>query len=411
MRLLSLLFLAGTALATSSYFPDHVSTFRNIQVGPRPFYLVEDMDDSSLKSQLSSCSEKPVHYAPTFSISHRGAPLQFPEHSREGMLAAARQGAGIIECDVTFTKDHRLVCRHSQCDLHTTTNILTVPSLAAKCTEPFSPASHRKPAAAKCCTSDITLAEFKSLCAKMDSGNASAVTPEDYQHGRQLWRTELYNQCGTLVEHTEYIKLIDSLGLQFSPELKAAETVAHFNGNNVQEAYAQQLIDDYKNLNISPSRVWPQSFSEAAILYWIQHEPDFGKQAVYLDQRVDTPSGYAEAVASLSRLQQQGVRIMAPPIFALLNTSSDGEIISSEYARAAKDAGLSLFAWSLERSGPIKLAAAAGDYYIQSIAGVLHKDGDIYRILDALVNKAGVKGIFSDWPGTVTYYANCMGLW
>ena len=179
----------------------------------------------------------------------------------------------------------------------------------------------------------------------------------------------------------------------------------------MQEAYAQQLIDDYKNLNISPSRVWPQSFSEAAILYWIQHEPDFGKQAVYLDQRVDTPSGYAEAVASLSRLQQQGVRIMAPPIFALLNTSSDGEIISSEYARAAKDAGLSLFAWSLERSGPIKLAAAAGDYYIQSIAGVLHKDGDIYRILDALVNKAGVKGIFSDWPGTVTYYANCMGLW
>ena len=36
-------------------------------------------------------------------------------------------GAGIIECDVTFTKDRELVCRHSQCDLHTTTNILTVP--------------------------------------------------------------------------------------------------------------------------------------------------------------------------------------------------------------------------------------------------------------------------------------------
>ncbi len=33
-------------------------------------------------------------------------------------------GAGIVECDVTFTKDHQLVCRHAQNDLHTTTNIL-----------------------------------------------------------------------------------------------------------------------------------------------------------------------------------------------------------------------------------------------------------------------------------------------
>jgi glycerophosphoryl diester phosphodiesterase len=27
-------------------------------------------------------------------------------------------GAGIIECDVTFTKDRELVCRHDQRDLH-----------------------------------------------------------------------------------------------------------------------------------------------------------------------------------------------------------------------------------------------------------------------------------------------------
>ena len=79
-------------------------------------------------------------------------------------------GAGVIECDVTFTKDRQLVCRHSQCDLHTTTNILSVPALAAKCTKPFvpaDPATGRK-ASAKCCTSDITLAEFRTLTAKMD---------------------------------------------------------------------------------------------------------------------------------------------------------------------------------------------------------------------------------------------------
>jgi glycerophosphoryl diester phosphodiesterase len=48
-------------------------------------------------------------------------------------------GAGILECDVTFTKDKELVCRHSQCDLHTTTNILATP-LAAKCSQQFAPA-------------------------------------------------------------------------------------------------------------------------------------------------------------------------------------------------------------------------------------------------------------------------------
>ena len=48
-------------------------------------------------------------------------------------------GAGIIECDVTFTSDRELVCRHSQCDLHTTTNILATP-LAEKCSRTFTPA-------------------------------------------------------------------------------------------------------------------------------------------------------------------------------------------------------------------------------------------------------------------------------
>ena len=78
----------------------------------------------------------------------------FPSTARKSYLAAARMGAGMIECDVTFTKDRQLVCRHSQCDLHTTTNILSVPALAAKCSQPFSarpiprPARRRRQSAA-----------------------------------------------------------------------------------------------------------------------------------------------------------------------------------------------------------------------------------------------------------------------
>jgi hypothetical protein len=55
--------------------------------------------------------------------------------------AAATMGAGICECDVTVTKDRERVCRHSQCDLATTTNILTIPEFAAKCSKPFTPAT------------------------------------------------------------------------------------------------------------------------------------------------------------------------------------------------------------------------------------------------------------------------------
>jgi glycerophosphoryl diester phosphodiesterase len=93
--------------------------------------------------------------------------MQFPEHTRESYEAAARMGAGIVECDVTFTHDLELVCRHAQNDLHTTTNILTTP-LGAKCTEPFVPAIFDaagnliSSARAECRTSDITLAEFKT---------------------------------------------------------------------------------------------------------------------------------------------------------------------------------------------------------------------------------------------------------
>jgi len=134
----------------------------NVQLGPRPFYLVEDMEQSELKDMLLQCTEIPFKRT-DFSIGHRGASLQFPEHTKESYEAAARMGAGILECDVTFTSDRELVCRHSQCDLHTTTDILLRPELAAKCSKPFTPAVYDDegnlvtPASAKCCTSDITL--------------------------------------------------------------------------------------------------------------------------------------------------------------------------------------------------------------------------------------------------------------
>src|SRR3979490_1006766 len=83
---------------------------RAAQIGPRPFYLVDKMKEGPLKTELSQCTG-PFRKT-DFSIGHRGAALQFPEHSRESYAAAARMGAGVIECDVRFTKHHDLVVRH-----------------------------------------------------------------------------------------------------------------------------------------------------------------------------------------------------------------------------------------------------------------------------------------------------------
>jgi glycerophosphoryl diester phosphodiesterase len=193
------------------------------QLGPRPFYLVDRMKDGPLKTALKQCTG-PFRKT-DFSIGHRGAPLQFPEHTIESYEAAARMGAGVIECDVTFTRDRQLVCRHAQCDLHTTTNILAKPELAAKCSQAFSPADPAtgKRASAKCCASDITLAEFRTLQGKMDAANVNATTVAEYMRGTAPWRTDLYAANGTLLTHAESIALIKGLGAKFTPELKAPE--------------------------------------------------------------------------------------------------------------------------------------------------------------------------------------------
>ena len=52
----------------------------SIHLGPRPFFLVMDMDNGLLRDKLIACQEKPVSKR-DFSIGHRGAALQFPEHT------------------------------------------------------------------------------------------------------------------------------------------------------------------------------------------------------------------------------------------------------------------------------------------------------------------------------------------
>lgn len=383
-----------------------------VQLGPRPYYLVADMDEGPLKTALQQCAAGPFEKT-DFSIGHRGAPLQFPEHTKESYEAAARMGAGILECDVTFTKDRQLVCRHSQCDLHTTTNILAVPELAAQCTTPFSPADPAtgKKASAKCCTSDITLAQYKTLSGKMDAADRTATTVEKYMAGTAAWRTDLYASTGTLMTHAESIELFKTLGAKFTPELKSPSVPMPFDGDYSQAAYAQQLIDEYKAAGVDPGHVFAQSFNIEDVRYWVKNEPDFGRQAVYLDGRYND-NGFDHArpetwKPNMEELAAEGIRIVAPPMWMLVGLNDKNDIVPSIYAEAARDAGLDIITWTIERSGPLN---KGGGWYYQTAKAAIDNDGDMLTKLDVLARQVKVRGIFSDWPATVTYYANCMSL-
>ena len=149
--------------------------------------------------------------------------------------------------------------------------------------------------------------------------------------------------------------------------------------------------------------MFAQSFNKSDILYWLKHEPAFGKQAGYLDD--------ADKVADLPDLERiksykrDGIRIVAPPLFALLDVL-DGKIVPSAYAKNARQAGLGIIAWSLERSG--LLASGKGDWYCQTVNLGLHHEGDMMQVLDVLGKDICIIGISSDWPATVTWgCGNC----
>ncbi|MBN2759171.1 MAG: glycerophosphodiester phosphodiesterase [Rhodobacteraceae bacterium] len=413
MTLKSTLIVAGlvAGTATGAVAQDMLGA---LSYGPRPFYLIDRMEDGPLKEKLASCmAQTPA--TSKFSIGHRGAPLQFPEHTVESNVAAARMGAGILECDVTFTADLELVCRHAQNDLHTTTNILAT-DLASTCVTPFAPANGDTNATAQCRTSELTLAQFQSLTPKMDAANGRATSVAEYLGGTANWRTDLYStQPATLMTHAESIALFDALGADFTPELKSASVEMPFNGFT-QADYAQKLVDEYVAAGIDPSRVWLQSFNLDDVKYWVENTPDFGAQAVYLDDRYEAfdedegeinPNDPATFKPTMQELADMGVKYIAPPMWMLLTLDADNNMVASEYAKAAQEAGLNIITWTLERSGPL---TTGGGWYFQSVAGATDTDGDYFTILHALREEAGVVGVFSDWPATTTYYANCMGL-
>jgi glycerophosphoryl diester phosphodiesterase len=405
----------------------------HVTIGPRAYYLIESLEEEDddtdnsvtfkrpgLKDKLRMCTR--LHYifrTSDFVIGHRGAALQFPEHSAAGHDAASRMGAGIVECDVNLTKDKKLICRHDRCDLHLTTDVLLRPTLAKKCTRQFQPAASggKENATAKCCTTDFTLEEIQSMCGKMTSENPYAKTVAEYISHTPNIRTELYTRdCPHIQSHADYMKVVDGNGGSFTPEVKMLDW--DFVNNNEdkdgmsdkeiihRQAFIDQIVASYKDIN--PNRVYFQSFVWEDIYYLVKnHHPALGVNAFALDGNYNVSSYTKDELRKhLQPLVDNGVTTVAPAIFALLDIhATSGNIVPSLYATVARDMGLGIVTWTFERS-EVPLANGGGFYYTK-LAKALRSESDMIKILDVLYEDVGVKGIFTDWPSMVTFYANC----
>jgi glycerophosphoryl diester phosphodiesterase len=214
------------------------------------------------------------------------------------------------------------------------------------------------------------------------------------------WRTDFYTGRGTLLTLKESIRLNEKLGVKHTPELKGGDASRINQIFGSQANYAQAMIDEFKAEGVNPKDVWAQSFNPEDVLYWIQNEPRFGKQAVYLDDIDPTASPPIPrlTVAELQQLKAQGVKIIVPPLFALLEVHSADEIVPSPYALDIKGLGFDIIAWTFERSDLRRGAATARFYYLFDAQGkAVQKDSDMYKALDVLARQAGILGIFSDW--------------
>jgi glycerophosphoryl diester phosphodiesterase len=201
--------------------------------------------------------------------------------------------------------------------------------------------------------------------------------------------------------HAESIRLFDRLGVEFIPELKRPEVP--MTESFSQADYATRMINEYVRAGIAASRVHPQSFSLDDVRYWIENHPAFAAQAVYLDPR-GRDRDFRPTLADMQLLHSIGVTTLAPPIPMLVMLNAQQQIVPTPYARMARKAGLNLVTWTFE-SGR---ADDPDNWLYAPLSAVMTNESKMLEVLDVLAKDVGIIGIFSDWPETVTYYANCM---
>ena len=180
----------------------------------------------------------------------------------------------------------------SQCDLHSTTNILMIPELAAKCSEPFTPAEIDK-ATGKVGKESLG----QMLYQRYHPGGIQAAERQD---GRRKYRCHDRRRISERHSILAYRSVfgngyVDDPCREHCPvQIPGGEDDSGAEESQCEDAVRRQLhpgslrpADDRRIQGRRRSRgqVFSQSSNCGDVLYWLKNDAEFGKQAVFLDER------------------------------------------------------------------------------------------------------------------------------
>ena len=414
----------------------------------------------ALRADISTCKE-PLRLNEAV-YAHRGAPLVAPEETEASWAIGVRSGAGLLECDASLTRDGHLICRHSTCDLATTTDVVANhPAMLSRCSRPWQaarPAAGAAPATraeVACCTYDFTLSELSVLCAGMESlVNSSATRRSEYLLGPPGFRSPYIARarCHALVPLSQFLRLAREWGVGVVPELKDTwkpELVTFLAsiGRDI-DWLAESILTQVRDAGFmaalggnAAQRGLLQTFDPRIAARWKQLAPSHPVLFLWITDRSIQAATPCETVhfdcatsTTLTELVGLGVEVLAPAMQLLLSSDSHRMAISEGMRRlqmliadgsSAAGAATStttgttqIGTWSFERSGCPSADPTAslgnqpastgpcGPYWngLQGVSAFQH--ADTLLAIDALLG-AGVVGIFSDFPAAVSAVANC----
>ena len=248
------------------------------------------------------------------------------------------------------------------------------------------------------------------MCGKMrpSSENIHVKTAEDYASRMPGVRIDLYSHdCPCVQSHADFVRRVYANGGGFVPEAKMLDW-EFSSEEGGRWSFMDRILADYDGIH--PSRVHFQGFDWEDV-YCVANGTAFGANAFALDGDYGRMASYSEGQLRmhLQPLVDNGVGMVAPTMFALLDVDGHtGNIVPSAYATVARDMGLDIVAWMFERS-EVPLSRGGGFYY-SKLVGAVRTESDMIKVLDVLYEDVGIKGIFTNWPSVVTFYANCKGI-
>lgn len=240
-------------------------------------------------------------------------------------------------------------------------------------------------------------------CPLQSSSNKRAKTPQQYISHTKSFQTDLYaHDCPHIQSHKNFIDVVNANGGSFSPEYKMLDY--KFTKQYTRQMFLERVLADYNRTD--PSRVYFQGF-EWEDLYHVAKTP-FGMNTFALDKNwLAMTYSRHQLQKYFQPLVDNGVTAIAPSLSMLLEVDKENNLVPTLYAKVAKDLGLDIVAWTLERSDAL---SKGGGWYYSTISQVLRTDSDVIKVLDVLYEDVGIMAIWTDWPSVATFYANCKGI-